>query len=360
MVVFDAGVFTDCGSYRPKNEDSFQLCGYTLSEDKRRSRYGGSMAKRKFGVAAVFDGMGGEKFGDIASGISAELLAEHMGDILTFGRDGLDDFVTAANKAVCRKSSELNAPMGSTMALIAVSDEIAAVYNIGDSRAYLVRAGQIRQITKDHTVAARLSSIGITNSGKSQKHQLTQYLGIPPDEVVIQAFSFGEIPLRDKDKILLCSDGVTEGVGDEQLLDILTREKSAVELAKDAVDTALENGSTDNITAVVFTFSDDGKPNRNPGVKAQKKREPEKAARNDAAVPADAPAYDYTPQIPPKHEMPVERRPMRESGGVSGNVAASPIPAAKSGGQLTGYWACNIGLALALGFVIGIIYGMVK
>lgn len=351
MIIFDTGVFTDCGNFRSKNEDSFLLCGRAMKESRRTGIYGLSTANRKFGVSAVFDGMGGAKYGEMASGISAETLTRYMEDILNLGRAGVDSFVDEANSALCSLSREFNAPVGSTMVLISVSDEKAAVYNIGDSRAYIVRRGHIKQLTKDHTVAASLSSMGIENSSKSRKHQLTQHLGIPSDEMVIQSFSLGAFSLEDGDRILLCSDGVTDGLSDKQLLSLLSRDKSAAELSKQIVKLAAEAGSKDNITAMVLTFIDDGRP-------AEKYSNTKKPAvsppRVSAAKARPAPDSTFQP-APGSAARPAPVQYPADNAAVQTRSSASP----SKKNRFALFWVCNVLLALMLGSVLGIIASLI-
>ena len=347
MIRFDVGVFTYCGRYRATNEDSFLLCGRTAPEEKRKSSYGLSTLERKYGVAAVFDGMGGAKYGEVASGIVAELLIEHMEDILNLGRLGVDSYVVAANDAVCARARELRAPMGSTMVLISVSDESATVYNIGDSRAYLVRGNKIKQITKDHTVAASLSAIGMNGSAKNSSHQLTQHLGIPPDEIVVRAFSLGNFALESGDRILLCSDGLTDGLDDRKLLSIILQNKKPVEISSELVKAAAEGGSKDNISAMVFLFKNDGKP-----------------AKKYKKFSSSEPEPTESPRSGKQAILPCETKPGKR-GVVVGEKSAAGLPAfapkAASGKSMAGgdrfalFWLGNAVLALALGFVLGVI-----
>ena len=333
MIRFDVGVFTDCGTYKTINEDSYHLLGRSTPDNKRSRLYGLGTTKREFGVAAVFDGMGGARYGELASGVAAKLLTDYVERIMNFGREGVTEFVADANAKVCQKAHELRAPMGSTMVLIVVSDERATVYNIGDSRAYLVRSGQMKQITRDHTVAASLNSIGINSGNERRAHQLTQHLGIPPNEVVIQAFSLGSFELRASDKILLCSDGVTEGLSDAQILEVLSQEKTATELARELTTGAEQNGSKDNVTAMVFTFSDDGKPAKRYNSVA-KSRVAETKRRDNNPQPQKAnPANPVT-----SAGTIVTGRPSRDRFGI--------------------LWGVCVLLALLLGLVTGVVYGL--
>lgn len=339
MIVFDAGVFTDCGFFRDKNEDSFSLCGKTLPEDKRKGHYYISVKNQTYGVAAVFDGMGGERYGEIASGGAAGMLSGYSADILNFGPSGVNRFAGEANGEICKKAFELSAPMGSTMVLAAVSDEQAAVFNIGDSRAYIFRNGQIKQATKDHTVAANLSSMGMKESGKSARHQLTQYLGIPPDEIVVKAFTLGSFKLYPGDKILLCSDGITDGLSETHILSLLSQEKTAEELAREITEAAIIEGSRDNVTSIVLTFFDDGKPSqiKSSGFRESFAAKPKQ--NNKAGLEAVPPRESSRPSGGPRHLAPAGRPlnpPKKEKTGV--------------------YRAVNIFLALLLGFILGIIY----
>ena len=362
MIRFDVGVFTDCGLYKAINEDSFHLLGKSTPENRRNGLYGLGTTNRQFAVAAVFDGMGGEKHGEIASGISAGLLTDHIEGIMNFGHTAVNDFVAEANEAVCKKSNELLASMGSTMVLAAISDERATIYNIGDSRAYLARSGHMKQLTKDHTVAASLSSIGITNKSEHRSHQLTQYLGIPSEEIVIQAFSMGSFDVLTNDKLLLCSDGVTEGLSDERILAILSSENSAPELAKELVKAAIDIGSKDNVTAMVFAFSDDGKPARQYDRATKIAQATDRKPTDDVYTPRNAPAptsvptpienrLDKTEQTPPRHQ---QQQPQKAWPPQPSPQSQPPLQKDKFGL----FWLLCVFLALASGAALGVIYSL--
>lgn len=274
MLTFNVGVFTDCGVVKSMNEDSFNILGRTMPDEKRSGAYGLLASKREFGIAAIFDGMGGKSNGEIASGICAKILTDNIENIMNYGSDAVNKYVLRANAAVCAKANEMMSSMGSTMVMMAVSDATATVYNIGDSRAYIVRSGAIKQITKDHTMAASLNSIGINNNSAGKSHKLTQHIGIPESEMLIQAFSMGSFKLREGDKVLLCSDGVTDGLSDRQILDILNQEKSVVELTKELTYEAEAGGSADNVTAMVFTFTEEKESYERAFAAKQRKKSP--------------------------------------------------------------------------------------
>lgn len=361
MIIFDVGVTTYCGSFRSVNEDSFLLCDRIMRNDKRTGFYGLSTSKREYGVTAVFDGMGGAKYGELASGIAAEVLSESMGDILNTGRTGVEQYIQEANAKICNQSNKLNAPMGSTMVLVTISDGRAAIYNIGDSRAYMVRSGQIRQLSKDHTVAASLSAIGIDNNSDAHKNQLTQYLGIPPEEIVIQAFSLGSFELRDKDIILLCSDGVTEGLTDEEILNTLGLGESAADLSKGTVLAAVKGGSRDNITAMVLVFSDDGKPvKRNAHTKSNTSSSspasPIVSTANQRPLTAsEAGRAKIYPEPQREHKPP--QQPQHDSAGTG--INAFTMPKAVKNDRFALLWLISVVSSLMLGLVLGVIYNLI-
>jgi protein phosphatase len=146
--------------------------------------------------------------------------------------------------------------MGTTMTLAFLEEGGSArLAHIGDSRAYLFRSGELRQITEDHTVAAEYVAQGKLSpddaSAHPQRHMLTRTLGLTSDIEVDEI----SLALEPGDRLLICSDGVTEMVNDDRIAEILG-EGTPEEVVWDLVETANEEGGVDNITAIVVEVAE--------------------------------------------------------------------------------------------------------
>jgi protein phosphatase len=195
-------------------------------------------------LAIVADGMGGHVAGEVASRIAINAAASS--DLRPTDR------VAAGNRAI--REEVARDPglegMGTTMTLLRVEDNTATIAHIGDSRAYLLRDGELRQVTEDHTVAAEYVAQGQLSPEEAashpQRHMLLRTLGltrfVDVDEV--------EVDLAPGDRILLCSDGLSEMVRDGAIGKILA-DGTPDEVVWNLVETANDAGGVDNITVVV-------------------------------------------------------------------------------------------------------------
>jgi serine/threonine protein phosphatase PrpC/CRP-like cAMP-binding protein len=249
------------------------------------------------GMFLVCDGMGGHAAGEVASALAIGTLrqewagaglhaaAENWLDrgtpeakkqLLEVVRAG----VIAAHAAILAEAErdETKSGMGTTLVgAMAVGGELVFAH-AGDSRAYLVRDGISMQLTEDHTLLARLLAAGIdvdvSGEGSRFRSMLTNALGIG-DEVKVSTFV---VPLADGDRFLLCSDGISEYVPENEVGEVLSRQPSPTRAAQRLVELALERGGGDNATAVVVRVLEAGET---PLPAEQRKRD-------DAAIGACA------------------------------------------------------------------------
>ena len=236
---------TDTGKVRQQNQDVFKIL---YDED------------RKIAVLAVCDGMGGAKAGDVASALAAESFMHHIGKYIeNIGNMNeiskkMSDAVQIANRAVYDKSVREDdyAGMGTTLTAAISTSEGEVVVNVGDSRVYHITTRKIKQITKDHSVVEDMITRGdITRSEARRhpnKHLITRVLGANREEAADIFF----LDMNVGDHILLCSDGLSNVVMDNEILFEFQRGLSVRESCENLLEMALSRGAPDNVTLVVY------------------------------------------------------------------------------------------------------------
>ena len=239
---------TDVGRQRSRNEDQFLV----------------SMERNLFAVA---DGMGGHAAGDVASRTAIETLDRLVAD----GGDArgmadreaqLIEAMRAANAAILEDAAREpeRSGMGTTLTIFTIVPEEQArlIVHVGDSRAYLLRDGQLSQLTTDHTWVQRQVEMGKLSRRRARVHPyssvLTHALGVP-DEERIDSLT-GQI--REGDLYLLCTDGLSTVLEDETIEDVLRAGTDLRTAASDLIDTANQAGGPDNITVVLVRATNVG------------------------------------------------------------------------------------------------------
>ncbi len=244
-----AGVATHAGRVRDQNEDEVSL-----------SEPGSERAVSHGFLIAVADGMGGHERGEVASKLAIETLFANF--YAAGNGDGATDTVVMLQQAFKNANSrimeeaingESGGSMGTTMVAAAVVGDNLTVANVGDSRAYLVRAEQATQITRDHSLVAEQVAGGVMTEDEARlsnyRNIITRALGHRP-KVEVDVF---EIRLLPEDRVVLVSDGVHGSVEPADVA-TLVLQKSPQEASQALIDLALEQGSTDNVTAAVVMF----------------------------------------------------------------------------------------------------------
>ena len=225
---------TDIGLVREGNEDSY------LTEEP---------------LFAVADGMGGHRGGEVASHLAVETLEKMFRE----GAGDLPNQVQEANRVVFERSvlDRKVAGMGTTLTAALVQGDRVRLAHVGDSRAYLLRDGELRLLTEDHTLVHRMVSEGEISKEEAETHPqrsvLTRALGV--DAVVdVDDDTF---LVRPGDRLLLCTDGLTSMVPEDQIGEVLRTVRDPQEAAERLVRMANEAGGMDNTTVVILDFSDD-------------------------------------------------------------------------------------------------------
>ncbi len=229
------------GKVRKMNQDNF-ICDGVYMENgdaEPRSPMCGVRGTKKTAVFGIFDGMGGEERGEVASYLAAKCASGY-----TIGRDATADlsaFCTKANADICDFADNNGvSSMGTTAAMLAFSDKEITLCNIGDSKIFRYSEGNMEQISFDH--------VGFSVYGK--KPPLSQSLGIPPTEMVIEPY-LAQGGYHSGDIYLICSDGLTDMVSNEEIANVLRCAADMEEANKALQEKALAGGGRDNVTILL-------------------------------------------------------------------------------------------------------------
>lgn len=240
------------GLIRAMNQDNLYANGRMRADPHDAALFSCSDISGQ-GLYAVCDGMGGEQLGEEASLIGVSRLAGT--DPRNFP-EMADEILRSANAEICRlMRGRGNVRIGTTFVALSIADDRAHAVNIGDSRCYIHRDGKLEQLSRDHTQTQRLIDMGLLNKEAVRRHpdrhKLTQHLGIFPEEMIIEPYLSGAIEVLENDLFLLCSDGLTDMLTDEQIRAALDTDGSVSSKVERLYELAMRNGGKDNITIVL-------------------------------------------------------------------------------------------------------------
>jgi PPM family protein phosphatase len=235
---------TDVGQRRRGNEDRFAV-------------------DRELGLSLVADGMGGHSAGQVASALAADAvlaaLRERKGDDSASAAEKLRGAIEDANRAIYASARETEeySGMGTTVVALLVEGSRVAVAHVGDSRAYRVRRGRIRQLTDDHSIVGELlRRHEITPDDAREhphRHVLTRALGVrghvQPD--------LAELTLSRGDLFVLCSDGLTNHVEDHEIAKLVSEAEDLEAGCNALIELANHRGGEDNITVALASWDDE-------------------------------------------------------------------------------------------------------
>ncbi|MBI2818582.1 MAG: Stp1/IreP family PP2C-type Ser/Thr phosphatase [Acidobacteria bacterium] len=243
------GVRSDVGLVRTNNEDHFAV-------------------DPALNLFILCDGMGGQAAGEVASRMGAELILEHFRQGSQNLREGLEgpyreEFsaqtnrllsgIRLSNKAIyeAANGSSATSGMGATVVAVQISGNVMSIAHVGDSRVYLFRNDQLRQLTEDHSLVREQVRQGLISAEEAERSELANVilraLGAEPNVIA----DLDEVWVGAKDQILLCSDGLTRMVPDAQIAKVLAADQTPQEAADRLVELANENGGEDNTTVIV-------------------------------------------------------------------------------------------------------------
>ena len=258
-------------------------------------------------IFAIADGMGGAKAGEVAAALAADVLRGEGGS----GEEALVTLIQEANRRVYERATEdaAKSGMGTTMTVALLEDSHVRIGHVGDSRAYLIRDGELSQLTDDHSLVGELVRSGKLAPEDAETHPqrsvITRVLGTDPD-VDVDTIT---IETRSGDLFLLCSDGLYSMVGNERILELVERNRRDLDAAAKAlVAAANKGGGDDNITVVAFEIAPEGEAAPDDET-AEDARPPEPALEEEDTLTE----LDQVPTVSaePEEEPPATIKPPR-------------------------------------------------
>ncbi len=235
---------THTGLVREINQDSYLVI--ELSEQKALA-------------VVLADGMGGHNAGELASSLAVEYAAEQTKAKDFTGKNfasQITQIMEEANKLVYTKSLQdiTHVGMGTTMIMAIVADSEINIGHVGDSRVYILRNGELKRITTDHSLVEELLQSGAITTEEAENHPsknvITKALGCEP-KIYIDNY---KREIENGDKMLLCSDGLTNMVKEQEIRNVLTGTEDPEEAVDKLIEKANNYGGEDNVTAVAVYF----------------------------------------------------------------------------------------------------------
>jgi PPM family protein phosphatase len=262
--LISASGYTDVGMERKMNEDALLLADLTNLNFSLGARINTGHLSERGALLVVADGMGGAAAGAVASELAVTTLRDELARRANVKPIGLllKEAVENANWRIWERAQqhpELRG-MGTTLTAAIISDGLAYIAQVGDSRAYLLRGKNITQITKDQSLVQEWLDAGMLGVEEAQIHPyrnyLTQSLGVGPEVKV----ALTEFPLYRNDYLLLCSDGLSNKISPQEMRQALWKSNSISETCRKLTDEANRRGGEDNITVIVARFDGDALP----------------------------------------------------------------------------------------------------
>jgi len=271
-VKVEFGGLSHTGKVRPINEDHYLIIRLGRDQETLLTNLPAGDVPKHFQEAGyamvVADGMGGAARGEVASRLAISTLAQ-LG--LQFGKWNLrinekiarevteraERFYQRVGEAVIEegRADPSLTGMGTTLTFAYSAGNDLFVASVGDSRVYLFRGGRLLQLTRDQTYSQLLADIGQIPQHKVSTHHLrhilTDAIGVGAGKVNVKV---RHLPLLNEDRLLLCTDGLTDMIDEEEIAGVLMRGQSAQDACQTLVDLALEHGGKDNVTVLLAKY----------------------------------------------------------------------------------------------------------
>lgn len=246
VIILDIGMKTDAGRIRDNNQDA-----YYIPLDGEEPLF------------IIADGMGGHKAGEIASNLAVEIISKNFNSDLNLGDFGEEcikkkifNSIDEANNKIYNKakSEEKCSGMGTTVTLAYVTDKNLYIGHVGDSRAYVLSNNKLSQVTEDHSLVEELIKNGSISREEAKYH--------PQRNIITRAVGTGEkididiiiIPKEETKLFLLCTDGLTNMLDDNEIEEFLINSKNVQRTCEDLVELSNDRGGYDNITVIAVKF----------------------------------------------------------------------------------------------------------
>jgi protein phosphatase len=277
VVPFNIAVYarSDLGRVRAGNEDNFLVVNLSTADTWTSGSFAGepdtnltTFAQSHYGaLLAVSDGMGGALAGEVASRLAVECVRDRMLELQaspTYSRfpfpERLRLSAELANQYIYHMSIRRAecAGMGATFTAAGLCGSTAYFAQVGDSRAYVIRGGEVKQLTRDQSLVGQLVEAGHITEEEAERHTyknvILQALGASPAINVV----VDKLMLRDMDVVVLCSDGLSNKVKAEQIKETIDEAPSLKEACESLVELANERGGEDNITVMIAQVAGGG------------------------------------------------------------------------------------------------------
>jgi len=256
---------SDVGLIRERNEDSFLFGNLATGETTRENDGGVMVVEAAPSLLVVADGVGGAVSGEVASDLATEVSFRHLRERLQSGAlkgavpiaDSLKNAVIEANSAIHArsKSDPGHHGMGTTATIALVVQGMVYFAQVGDSRAYIIRSDNARQMTKDQSLVQRMVDAGKLTPEQAERSEhrniILQALG--PEEAIVPEFTRDR--LQNGDIILLCSDGLSNQITAPQMVALAAANPDLEALCSSLIARAIETGAPDNVTVVVGRYT---------------------------------------------------------------------------------------------------------
>ncbi len=316
---------TDVGRTREHNEDAFAVADLTANRATLHPDVRTHISGERGSLFMVADGMGGAAAGEIASAMAVDVVLREIERLwIQAARHDPPGFAQALKRATAAANAEINAfatqhpeyrGMGTTSTIVGLLGDTLYLAQVGDSRAYLIREGVARQLTKDQSLMQKLVEAGELTEEEAEHSErrniILQALG---PEASVKVDLTHQV-VRRGDVLVLCSDGLSGQVGKDEIARVVSEEHDLVAVCKRLVDRANENGGPDNITVIAARFDGDGLEVAGQGDPVGHKVFPLPDTGQNPAVPIPAGVAwreqgNGLPPQPPSSAQPAELAPL--------------------------------------------------
>ncbi|HEX6533871.1 MAG TPA: protein phosphatase 2C domain-containing protein [Gemmatimonadaceae bacterium] len=265
---------TDVGRTREHNEDAFLVADLSTDNASLQPEVRTHVVGRRGTLFMVADGLGGAAAGEIASELAVNTVYEELRDKWARGdRDDPEAFAAAIKRAAEVANGKIyqfalehpeNRGLGTTATIAGLLGDTLYLAQVGDSRAYLVRDGVARQITKDQSLMQRLIEAGELTPDEAERSErrniILQALGPEPAVKIDLTYQ----KLRRGDTLVLCTDGLSGLVKRDEIAEVVSSEMDLVDVCRELIDRANEAGGSDNITVIAARFEGSGLADAEP------------------------------------------------------------------------------------------------